>query len=132
MVSEFTFCMPRAMSALGLLPADTPAQVREEQAFRNYYEAFLDAKEQAIYLDCLKKRWRVPWLHSDYRKGQRWWKTSQSIADKNAPLAGPGKNIADVEESFSRPETGRTLRRVTIIFQDGTRKTVEESFASNP
>lgn len=118
-------CLPRALSAVEV--GSDP-----QTAFKNYYEAFLDVKEQSKYVDCLSRRWRVPWLHAEYRRGRRWLKDSQRIMARNEPLAGKDERISDVVETFEPKDSGHTLRRVTITLANGSQRVVEETFPNTP
>ena len=117
-------CLGRAMYAESILPLDASEPAKREQAFRNYYESFLDAKEQGKYVDCLRQRWSVPWVHAEYRQGRRWLKESKRMVAKNEPLVGQDKRIADVEESFEPAGGGQSLRRVTITLRDGAKQII--------
>ncbi len=123
-------CLPQAMHAELLLPPGAPAQVVHEAAFRDYWEAVLDAQQQAEYVACLRRRWRLPWLHAQYRRGKRWLSESRAEAARDEPLAG--RPIADVAESFSPAAGGATRRRVVIVFADGGRTEVDDTAPRTP
>jgi hypothetical protein len=125
-------CLGRAMHAEALLAPDAPEQARRDLAFKNYYESFLDVKGQGEYVDCLRKKWSVPWLHAEYRTARRWLKTARNEERDNEPLAGEGKKIADVTEAFEKKDDRTSLRRVTITLASGTKTTVEETFPTSP
>lgn len=118
------FCLGRALFAPGL-------GTDEQTAFKNYYEAFLDAKEQSKYVACLDRRWRVPWLHSEFRQARRWLKYSQQVIAQNEPRVGKDERISDVVETFQPKDSGHTLRRVTITLANGSQRIVEETFANS-
>ncbi|MDE2313781.1 MAG: hypothetical protein KGL04_06380 [Elusimicrobia bacterium] len=125
-------CLPYAMSAMCVMAPNSPEFARRECAFRNYYEAYLDAKEQAKYVGCLRRRWAVPWLHADYRRARRWLKTSQAEVARYGPLAGADRRITDVKESFEPQGPGTTLRRLTITFASGKETVVDSTFSDRP
>src|SRR5579883_1741665 len=123
-------CLGRAIHAELLLAPDAPERERRDLAFKNYYESFLDAKGQGEYVDCLRKRWALPWLHAEYRRGRRWLATARQEERDNEPLAGPDKKIADATEAFEKKDDGTSLRRVTITFASGAKTTLEETVAA--
>lgn len=141
-IPTLSLCLPRAMHAsMALAPAAAGAvdpaadEERKKEIFTDYYESFLDAKEQAKYVSCLKKNKDSPEYSQDfdktYKEGNWWLKKSQDEADKYKAMFPRGKRIVDVEEQFTDIDQTRAIRRLTITLRDGTKTEIESQFDKN-
>lgn len=134
-------CLPRAMHASAGLPIAGPADAaaQEElrkQEFEDYYEAFLDAKQQGKYVACVERNKNSKQyagnFEQEYAQAKGWLKQAQDEVEKLEPLFSPDKRIADVSESFSDEGDRAFVRRVTVILKDGTQTSIEKRFAKQP
>lgn len=142
-LEPLSFCLPRAMHAVRALaprPAGGGDAAAEEawkkQAFIDYYESFLDAKEQTKYVACLKKNKHskeyATNFREKYRQAKSWLKRSQEEVDRHRSTYPRGKRIVDVEEHFTDIDAKRGGRRVVITLRDGTWTVVETQFDKSP
>lgn len=119
-------CFGRAMHASMVLSVDASPEEKKKVYWDGYFEAFLDAKEQKKYVDCLDEDRADKDYEKNHREAVKWLKYSEDEVEKYKTFFPPEKQIVDVEESFSDISDARGGRRVVITLKDGT-KTVEES-----
>ena len=120
------YCLGPAMHASMAIAVDAPREALMKVYFTNYYEAFLDAKEQKKYVDCLEEDRAAKNFGKDHLEAEGWLKSAQ-VEMKNYEGYFPAeKRIVDVEQTFSDVSDKVGLARVVITLKDGT-KTVEET-----
>lgn len=136
-LEPLSFCLPRAMHASMALSAAAPedAAAREErrkQEFTDYFESFLDAREQGKYVVCLEKnkgsKRYAGSFEEKYAEAKSWLKRSEDEAARLEALYPKEKRIAGVAENFSDLDEKIGLRQVTITLKDGTKSSVESRF----
>ncbi len=128
-----SMCLSRAMHPGQPVLRGTPNDQNLPVYFRNYFEAFLDAKEQRKYLDCLKGERDSPDSAERYARAKAWLKLSQQAVSRNMKHFPKDKRIVDVDESYVRSPDGRTsTRRVVVTQRDGTRTVFADEVAAGP
>jgi len=116
------------MHASRVLSATAPDEERKKVYFNDYFEAFLDAKEQKKYAACLDSGPHGKDFPQRYSDAQSWLKTSRAETEKYRAFFPPEKQITDVEEIFADINAKRASRRVVVTLRDGTRTVSESQF----
>ena len=119
-------CFGRAMHASGIPSGN--AEADKKIYFENYFEAFLDAKEQAKYVACLEEDREDKDYSRNHREAEKWLQSSREEAARYKTLFPPEKQITDVEEKFTDISDKRGARRVVITLMDGTQTVSESQF----
>jgi hypothetical protein len=108
--------------------ASVDPEENKKANFDNYFEAFLDAKEQAKFLACLDADRAAKDYAKNRLEGKKWFKWSHDEAEKYRALYPPEKQIADVVETFADISAKRGSRRVVITLKDGTQAVSESQY----
>lgn len=120
------YCLGRAMHASMAMTGD--AEADKKAAFDNYFEAFLDAREQEKFLACLDEDRADKDYEKSRREGQKWLDWSRSEAEKYGAFFPPEKQIVDVQEKFTDLSDKRGARKVVITLKDGSQAVSESQF----
>jgi hypothetical protein len=123
-------CLGRAMHASMMLSGDPEKD--KKAAFDNYFEAFLDAKGQQKYVDCLDEDRQDKNYGRNRKEAVKWLKWSQDETAKFKALFPPEKQIADVQEKFTDISDKLGARHVVITLKDGTQTVSDSQFDKTP
>lgn len=136
-----SLCMARAIHAMHAYGSSEPTTTdekkeRERRLFADYYEAFLDAKEQRKYIACLtedrRSRRSFPDWKQDYAQAKSWLRISEGHVSRLKKLQPKTRRIADVTESFYELDQITGGRRVTVTLSDGASEVFDTTFDTRP
>lgn len=126
-------CLPRAMHAALAVPRGAPNEQNLAVYFRNYAEAFLDAREQQRYLDCLETQKDAPDSAALIRDARRWLGSARDQMARSMRFFPKERRIVDAREEFIRSADGaRATRRLAVTQKDGTRTVFEDEVPAAP
>jgi hypothetical protein len=125
-------CPARAMHASLIVPSDASHDKAMTDYFDNYFESFLDAKEQKKHIACLEQDRQAKDFRKTHDDAEHWLKRSQDETAKYEAFFPPEKRIADVEETFADVGEKRASRHVVVTLRDGTRTVSDSEFDKAP
>ncbi len=113
-----TLCLARAMSPLHAMPPGASEAEVRKLGYENYYNSFLNVRDQREYVACLEKE-NTPDSKKSLELARKWLEGAQAAAAAASAGLPKEKLIVDAAESYVDENEKHVVRRVVVTTADG-------------